>query len=146
MVDMSGSMELTDVKTEDPDKWPFLCDTIARILLSLLDVTHYQVILFSDKVSYPLKNDGKWFEIGDKVKDAKSVADKLKAIKPKGPTNMYAAFEEAFRFRALGMDTIYVFSDGLPNDGPGRPPANVTDETVITTALAKHLRAKLKND
>ena len=61
-------------------------------------------------------------------------------------TNMYAAFDEAFRFRSLGMDTIYVFSDGLPNDGPGRPPANVTDETVITTALAKHLRAKLNND
>jgi hypothetical protein len=145
MVDASGSMELSDVNTPEPDKWPFLCDTIARILMSLLDVTHYQVIMFSDKVRYPLANDGRWFEVRDKAKDAKAIADQLKSIKPAGPTNMYDGFEETFRFRAMGMDTIYVFSDGLPNDGPGRPPG-VKDETAISTALAKHLRTKLKND
>jgi hypothetical protein len=165
MVDMSGSMELTDLKTEDPDKWPFLCETIARILLSLLDVTHYQVILFSDRVSYPLANDGRWFEVKDKAKDAKAVADQLKAVKPKGPTNMYAAFEETFRFRAMGMDTIYVFSDGLPNDGPkvvvdlrkaelqkqpdgkgSTLPNRQLTEQEITEAHAKYLRTKLKDD
>ncbi len=147
MVDMSGSMELTDIDTADPDKWPFLCDTIARILLSLVDVTHYQVILFSDKVSYPLANDGRWFEAKDRLADAKGVADRLKQIKPKGPTNMYAAFDEAFKFRAMGMDTIYVFSDGLPNDGPALPAGvDRSSEQAITTAHSKLLRAKLKGD
>jgi len=147
MVDMSGSMELSDEATADPDKWPMLCETVARILQSLLDVTDYQVILFSDKVRYPFGNDGKWISIRDRVQDAKTVAAQLKEIKPQGPTNMYAAFEEAFRFRAQGLDTIYVFSDGLPNDGPGRPVTNVKlDDNAITAALSKHLRAKLKNE
>jgi len=147
MVDMSGSMELTDEATADPDKWPIVCETVARILQSLFDVTDYQVILFSDKVRYPLGNEGKWISVRDRVQDAKSVAAQLKQIKPQGPTNMYAAFEEAFRYRVQGLDTIYVLSDGLPNDGPGRPVTNAKlDDNAITSALSKHLRAKLKNE
>lgn len=147
LVDMSGSMELTDEATADPDKWPTVCDTLARILQSLLDVTDYQVILFSDKIRYPLGNEGKWIPVRERVQDAKAIAAQLKQIKPEGPTNMYAAFEEAFRFRAQGLDTIYVLSDGLPNAGPGLPVTNVKlDDAAITTALAKHLRGKLKND
>lgn len=147
MVDMSGSMELTDENTADPDKWPLVCETVARILQSLLDVTDYQVILFSDKVRYPLGNEGKWIPVRDRTGDAKAVAQQLKQIKPQGPTNMYAAFEEAFRYRPQGLDTIYVLSDGLPNDGPGRPVTTAKlDDNAITSALSKHLRAKLKND
>jgi hypothetical protein len=148
LVDMSGSMELADENTADPDKWPFLCETIARILQSLNDVTHYQVILFSDKIRYAFGNEGKWLETKDRVQDAKAIAAQLKTVKPQGPTNMYAAFEEAFKFRNQGLDTIYVLSDGLPNAGPGlpaNPPAKL-DEQMITTLLSKHLRAKLKNE
>lgn len=147
MVDMSGSMELTDENTADPDKWPLVCDTVARILESLLDVTHYQVILFSDKVRYPLGNEGRWIEVRDRDQDAKAIATQLKTMRPQGPTNMYAAFDEAFKLRPQGLDTIYVFSDGLPNDGPGLPTASgKLNESAITAALSKHLRGKLKDD
>ena len=45
----------------------------------------------------------------------------LREIKPKGETNMADVFEEAFRYRADGLDTIYLISDGLPNAGAGLP-------------------------
>jgi hypothetical protein len=120
LVDMSGSMEMVDDKTPAPDKWPLVCEILGRILASLTDVTHFQVILFSDKVSYPLGEKGRWLKYDPKA-SVRTTVETLKKIKPKGETNMSAAFAEAFRFRSSGLDTVYILSDGLPNAGDGLP-------------------------
>ncbi len=145
LIDMSGSMELADENTPDPDKWPLLCETVAKIMRSLPELKQYQVIMFSDKVRYPFGNEGRWLTFHSKV-SPKAVADGLRAIKPTGATNMSAGFQEAFRFRAQGLDTMYVFSDGLPTMGEGLPAdaANLA-ETKKTEILSKHLRSRLKN-
>jgi len=145
LVDMSGSMEMVDENTLDPDKWPIVCETIARVMSSLTGLTDYQVIVFSDRARFAFGNDGRWLKF-QHDKSPKEVADGLKAIKPKGGTDMYAAFNEAFRLREEGLDTIYVFSDGLPNMGEGLPAnaANMT-ENQRTEILSKHVRGRLKN-
>lgn len=146
LVDMSGSMRHVDEKTPAPDKWKGVCDTVGQISRSLPELEKFQVILFSDKISYPLGSDGRWLTF-----DAKgSAATAVKALtdtKPQGPTNMYAPFEAAFRLRADGLDTIYVLSDGLPNVGPGLP-ANEKSlkETERGEILGNHIRKALKTD
>jgi len=64
--------------------------------------------------------------------------------KPEGNTQMYAAFETAFTYRNKGLDAIYLFSDGLPNIGPGLPPNPPTDEIAQGTLLGNHLREAIK--
>ncbi|MCI0681962.1 MAG: VWA domain-containing protein [Gemmataceae bacterium] len=146
LIDMSGSMELLDATIIDPDKWPLVCETLARILRSLTDVQRFQVILFSERIIYPLRNEGRWIDYtGPEM--AKDVAAAVKAIKPKGGTDVYAGMAEAFRFRPLGLDTIYFISDGLPGMGEGLPPnAEKLTESQVTEALSKHVRQKLKTD
>jgi hypothetical protein len=146
LVDMSGSMELIDENTLDPDKWPLVCETIGRIMLSLGDLRQYQVILFSEQTLYPMRNEGRWLDYAG-PQSAKEVVATLKAIKPKGGTNMYEGLSEAFRFRSQGLDTIYMLSDGLPTLGDGLPAnSDKLPETQKTDALAKHVRNKLKTD
>ena len=43
----------------------------------------------------------------------------LLKVVPEGDTNLYSAFDLAFGLRSQGLDTIYLFSDGLPTSGPG---------------------------
>jgi hypothetical protein len=59
---------------------------------------------------------------------------------------MYAAFEAAFQYRPLGLDTIYIMSDGLPNVGEGltADAARTMAESQRTDALAKSVRNALK--
>jgi hypothetical protein len=141
---MSGSMELIDENTPDPDKWPLVCETVARIMESLTDLSQYQVILFSDRVRYPLGSDGVWLRF-DPESSSRNALRGLKSIKPNGETNMAAVFDEAFRFRDKGLDTIYVLSDGLPNAGPGLPVASQNlSETQKTEVLSKYVRNRLK--
>jgi hypothetical protein len=116
LVDMSGSMELVDRKTVAPAKWIGVRETVAKILRSLPDVEKFQIISFARDVRYPLGRDGRWLAF-DTVRSVPQVTAALAKIKPSGGTNMYAGFREAFRFRAEGMDTLYVLSDGLPNLG-----------------------------
>jgi hypothetical protein len=145
LVDMSGSMDLLDEQTPAPDKWPLLCETLARIMRSLPDLTDYQVILFSDKVSYPLGNRRRWLTY-DKETSAKNVKGALLKIKAQGGTNMAAAFAETFEFRAQGLDTVYVFSDGLPNMGDGLPQdASQLSESQKTAYCARYVRQMLKD-
>jgi hypothetical protein len=61
---------------------------------------------------------------------------------------MYIAFEAAFRYRALGLDTIYVFSDGLPNIGAGltAEQARTLKEDDRSVILSKYIRKMLKTD
>jgi hypothetical protein len=147
LVDMSGSMELVDERTAAPDKWLGVRETLAKVMRSLPEVEKFQVLLFSDKLVYPLGNEGQWLDY-----DAKTSADRalraLAAIKPVGATNMYGAFETAFRFRRLDLDTIYVLSDGLPNAGPGATAeqARTLKETELSELLAKYIRNLLRQD
>jgi hypothetical protein len=117
LIDMSGSMDRVDVDTVHPEKWKIVTETVVKMMRSLPNLEQYQVILFSSRVSYALGKPGEWF---DYRKDG-SVAAVRKALletKPAGDTNLYAGIEEAFKFRAKGMDTLFLFSDGLPSSGP----------------------------
>jgi hypothetical protein len=145
LVDMSGSMELVDERTPAPGKWQGVRDTLARIMRSLPDLEKFQVLLFSDRALYPLGNDNGWLNF-----QADSVDRTLKAlagITPRGNTDMYAAFEAAFRLRPFGLDTIYVLSDGLPNAGPGLLPeqARQMKEVERNEVYSKHVRKTLLN-
>jgi hypothetical protein len=146
LVDMSGSMDMIDENTLDPDKWPLVCETIGKLMQSLPDLRQYQVILFSERTLYPLQRSGRWLDYEGPQTVRETVAT-LKAVKPKGGTNMYEGLGEAFRYRAQGLDTIYLLSDGLPNLGDGLP-ANTEKlpETQKTDILAKHVRTKLRLD
>jgi hypothetical protein len=147
LVDMSGSMELVDERTPDSQKWKGVRETLAKVMRSLPELSKYQIILFSDHVSYPLGGENRWLEFDPKgsVSDAYAA---LSRIRPIGATNMYDAFEAAFRYRPLGLDTVYVFSDGLPNIGPGLTleQANLPSENERSTLLARHIRAVLRRD
>jgi hypothetical protein len=145
LVDMSGSMELVDEKTLAPDKWEGVRTTLAKIMKSLPDLEKYQVILFSDKVRYLFGNGGRWLDYDSRTSEAK-VTRAMAEIKPTGGTNMYAAFQAAFRLRNSGLDTIYVLSDGLPNMGEGLTEENAArlGENEKAEVLSKHIRKKLK--
>jgi len=146
LVDMSGSMELVDENTLDPDKWPTVANTVGQVMQSLPDLKQYQVVLFSDKIRYVLGTEGKWIDY-DPVSSVKATVEAIKAVKPKGGTNMHLAFQETFRYRGAGLDTVYFFSDGLPTSGEGLPAdrSKLTD-TQITDILGRHIRNSLKKD
>ncbi len=145
LVDMSGSMRMRDPSTEDAGKWPRVCEVLGRIVESLPNLRQYQVILFSDRLRYPLGGDGHWIDYrpGASVKE---IVERLRRETPQGETNMYAAFMEVFRFRPLGLDTVYLFSDGLPNAGEGLPPrATGLTETQKADHLGRYVRQTLKS-
>jgi hypothetical protein len=145
LVDMSGSMELVDRRTRAPAKWAGVRDTVVKILGSLPDLDKFQVVLFARDIRYPLGGDGRWLDFDPRA-SADAVAAALAKVSPSGGTNMYAGFQEAFRFRPQGLDTVYVLSDGLPNMGEGlsfkdlrRLRGNKQAEV-----LSKYIRRKLK--
>jgi uncharacterized coiled-coil DUF342 family protein len=145
LVDMSGSMEMVDENTLAPDKWQGVRQTVAQIMRSLPDLEKFQVILFATNVRYPLGNERRWIDF-DPVTSTGPVAEALAATKPVGNTDMYAGFDEAFHFRSIGLDTIYVFSDGLPNVGRGLTAAAAATlkETERAEILSKYVRQTLR--
>jgi hypothetical protein len=147
LVDMSGSMELVDENTTAPDKGSGVSETLAKVMRSLPDLEKYQVLLFSDRVSYLVGNDGNWLDF-DPRNSVDQVTRSLAAIKPRGNTDMHIAFDAAFRFRQQGLDTIYVFSDGLPNIGAGLSPeaARTLKESDRSEILSKYIRQKLRTE
>ncbi len=147
LVDMSGSMELMDENTKAPTKWADVGSTVARIMSSLPNLEKYQVIVFAEKASYLFASGEDWLNYNAQT-TPEYVRNTLAKIVPKGGTNMYAALELAFRLRPKGMDTIYLFSDGLPNLGEGVNPSvlNTMREVERNDQLARHIRATLRND
>jgi len=147
LVDMSGSMDLVDERTPDANKWLGVRQALAKVMRSLPDLEKFQVIVFSDNFSYLLGSDGRWLDFDPKA-SVERVVQALAATKPTGSTNMHDAFQAAFRYRASGLDTIYVFSDGLPNSGAGltNEQANSFNETDRSAILAKHIRNLLRRD
>jgi len=147
LVDMSGSMELIDIRTPAANKWVGVRETLAKVMRSLPDLEKFQIILFSEMVSYLLGNDGRWLDFDSKT-SVDHTLRALAAVKPVGGTNMHDPFEAAFRYRNDGLDTIYVFSDGLPNMGPGLTQAqiNTLKEEEQSEILAKYIRNLLAKD
>jgi hypothetical protein len=147
LVDMSGSMEYVDEQTPSPDKWLGVRETLAKIARSLPELEKFQVIVFAREASFLLGNEGRWLDF-----DPKSSVDQttkaLAATKPKGATNMYAAFEAAFRYRSQGLDTIYLLSDGLPNVGAGLSAEQAASmkETEKAEILGNYVRKALKTN
>jgi hypothetical protein len=147
LVDMSGSMDYVDEKTVAPDKWKGVRESLVKIMKSLPELEKFQIILFSDKASFLLAGDDRWLSYDPRT-SPEQAAKGLAAIKPKGNTNMYAAFEAAFRYRSDGLDTIYLLSDGLPNIGAGltNEQMRTYNEFQRTEALSVHVRKTLKSN
>ncbi|MFM8273598.1 MAG: vWA domain-containing protein, partial [Gemmata sp.] len=143
LVDMSGSMGKRDLQTPDPTKWPLVIETVCKVMRSIPTLESYQVIVFSSAARW-LFGAGEW-QAFDGERSVGRVSAALLKVKPVDDTNMYAAFEKAFGLRAAGLDTLYLFSDGLPTSGPGltaaqqsaNPPLSETDTGII---LGKHVR------
>ncbi len=146
VVDISGSMKLVDEKTAAKDKWPGVVSTVGKVMRSLPDLEQYQVVVFSRTAKYLIGN-GEWqtFKGAESVKD---VTDKLTATEPAGDTNMYEALDLTFKLRATGLDTVYLFSDGLPTSGstgltPDQEKQLTADQKI--PLLARHVRGMLKD-
>jgi hypothetical protein len=139
LVDISGSMKLVDEKTVAPAKWPTVCETVAKVMRSLPDLDQYQVVIFSRRADY-LFGTGEWLPYKGE-ESIKKVHDALRATEPVGDTNMYAAFDLAFRLKPAGLDTIYLFSDGLPTSGVGlTPEQQKLSDDKQTEILSNYIR------
>lgn len=143
VVDTSGSMKLVDDKTPAPQKWPTVVETVAKVMRSLPDLEKFQVVTFSRKADYVL-GSGEWLGYTGEA-SVKQVTDALKRLDPAGDTNLYDALDLAFRLKSSGLDTVYLFSDGLPTSGAGLAPS---EEKTLTDAqkserLTKHIRQTL---
>lgn len=145
VVDSSGSMDWLDENTESPQKWQEVCQTIARLMRSLPRLEKYQLLTFASNATFPMGNEGRWLDYDVKT-SPEQVLKILSAIKPSGGTNMYRALEAAFDYRKSGLDTIYLFSDGLPTQGEGLTPTqNKTLKGIDRgVTLGKHVRTTLK--
>jgi hypothetical protein len=145
LVDMSGSMELVDPDTAAPLKWQGVREAVAKIMNSLPDLEKFQIILFAERTFFPFGDDGRWIDFDAKT-SVDSATKALAKTRPEGGTNMYTAFEAAFRLRGSGLDTIYLLSDGLPNVGEPLTEAQAASlkETEKGEILGKHIRKKLK--
>ena len=146
VVDMSGSMKLLDEKTPAADKWPGVVDTVGRVMRSLVELDTYQVVLFSRDAAY-LFGSGDWQAYRGE-ESVRRVTDALRKVEPKGDTNLHAAFDLAFRLRPGGLDTVYLFSDGLPTSGPGLTPAEEKGlpDAARTEKLSRAVRSTLHDD
>lgn len=143
IVDISGSMKLIDDKTVSPEKWPIVVETVTKVMRSIPELEQFQIILFSRSARYLFGTGGWQAYRGEE--SLKTVREKLLDEEPVGDTNMYDAFELAFRLKDLGLDTIYLFSDGLPTSGQGLPPEpKGLTETQRTEYLARHVRQSLQ--
>ena len=144
MVDMSGSMTKTDLNTENKEKWPLVCETVGKIMRSIPTLDRYQVVVFSDDARWLLPGGGEWLEY-DGEKSITDVKTELLKIRPNGATNLHAAFDLSFRLRAKGLDTIYLFSDGLPTVAPGLTQAEqALGEEQIAEVLSPRLLRDLR--
>jgi predicted nucleic acid-binding Zn-ribbon protein len=145
VVDTSGSMKRLDPNTPAPAKWPTVVDTLGKVMRSLPGLEKFQVVAFAEKAKVVVGADG-WVDFKGEPSILQATAA-LTAIDPDGGTNMHDALDLAFRRRADGLDTVYLFSDGLPTSGPGLTPAQEKlSAAEQTDLLARHVRRSLLAD
>ena len=145
LVDTSGSMRLVDDKTPAPDKWPTVIDTIAKVMRTIPDLEKFQVVVFAHDARYLFP--GGWQEYRGTA-SAEQLKTALGAIVPDSDTNLYDALDLAFRLRSDGLDTVYLFSDGLPTSGPGLTAAQAATLSTPekSNQLARHIRQTLSTN
>lgn len=145
VVDISGSMKLLDDKTPAPQKWPTVAETVAKVMRSVVGLERYQVVVFSRQARF-LFGSSEWQPFQGETSVAR-VKEALLAVEPVGDTNMYEAFDTAFRLKPLGLDTVYLFSDGLPTSGAGLTPEQERSfaDPQRTEVLSRHVRQTLMN-
>lgn len=116
-VDMSGSMVLLDSVTPAGGKWAEVGRVLGRLMDSLPELESYQVLVFAENARW-LFGEDTWrkFQAG---KSSAEVVTALSTLQPKGGTNLHTAMEQTFTLRSAGLDSVYLLSDGLPNQGPG---------------------------
>ena len=146
LIDVSGSMKLIDEKTPDPNKWPGVIDTVGKVMKSNPALEKYQVVIFSREAKY-LFGSREWLDYKGE-ESVKKVTDALKGTTPGGDTNLYEGFDLSFRLRSTGLDTIYLFSDGLPTSGAGLTPQQekTLPDNQRIELLSKHLLSTLKSN
>lgn len=145
VVDSSGSMRLKSDKPDDvdPTKWAGVVETVGKVARSIPDLDRFQLVVFAEKASHPL-GDGKWIAYKGE-ESVKQIVDTLTKTQPDGGTNLHAGLDLAFKLRADGLDTVYLFSDGLPSLGePLTADQNRTLQgSQRTEVLTRHLRQQL---
>ena len=118
LVDMSGSMDLVD------DKTPAAAEVAGRPRhdregdgqpAAAREVPGHPVLGQGVVPARPATASGST----SRRPGPSKVNAALTATRPAGNTNMYAALDAAFQYRAQGLDTMYLLSDGLPNVGEG---------------------------
>jgi hypothetical protein len=143
LVDMSGSMGKRDLSSLDETKWPLVVETVCKVMRSIPTLEEYQVVTFSSSANWVFGN-GEWQTFGG-ARSVEVVKDALLKVKPRDDTNMHAALEKAFSLRTSGLDTIYLFSDGLPTSGPNLTMAQQNlPEQERGVILAKQVRETLE--
>jgi len=148
LIDMSGSMKLLDDKTPAPTKWNTVVETVGKVVKSIPELELFQVVLFSRKADYlalPGSAGTSW-NVYRGEESIRELSAALKAVNPDGDTNLYDGMDLAFRLKPGGLDTIYLFSDGLPTSGPG---LSAEQEKTIAAGersdrLGKHLLRTLR--
>ena len=150
LIDISGSMDRLNYETPQPTKWPTVRETVGKVMRSLPDLESFQVIVFSDKMLFLLGSENGWIPY-DKNTSIERVQKALSEITPKGDTNLYTPLDTAFKFREKGMDTVYLFSDGLPTQGPGLTVAQQNGMEVVTPnekaeIMGRFVRTQLRNN
>lgn len=145
LIDTSASMKLIDDRTPAPKKWPTVVETVVKVMRSLPNLEQFQVITFGRQAKY-LFGSGEWQAYQGEA-SLKSVRERLLNFEPIGDTNMYDGFDLAFRLKPNGLDTIYLFSDGLPTSGPSLTPEQ---ERTLTEAqrsdiLTREIKVMLRS-
>jgi len=151
LIDISGSMGSLDNSYPDSRKWPTVVTTILHVMRSLPRLEQYQVILFNHQIQYLLGGAGQWRPY-DPSSSPEQLEKALLAVKPDGTTNLYRAFEEALKYRAQGLEAVYLFSDGLPTDGPLPPDverqkrlSDAEKTVLLTQETLKYIRRRNTN-
>lgn len=144
LIDTSGSMNMLDKETKAPTKWAGVRKTVAKLMKSLPNLAKFQVITFAQDTEFLLGKKGEWLDY-DPKKSPDEVVDALSKVTPSGGTDLYAPLEVAFKLREQGLDTIYLFSDGLPDRCAGLGISYTTDSNEIER-ITKAIRDKLKLD
>jgi len=146
LLDMSGSMELLAEKVPAPTKWAEVQATLVLLLKSMPSLEEYQIIGFADNTRFLMGSEGKWIKF-DRTKTPNEVAKVLAEGKnrPNGGTNMYAAMEAAFAMRDKGLDTVFLLSDGLPNEGQGLTDneKKTLSQREVSEKLGQYVRSQL---
>ena len=137
-IDASGSMKLSALQVEAPQKWGIVVDTVGKVMRTLPNLEQYQVVVFSRKANY-LFGTGVWQDYKGE-ESVNRVTDALKQVDPSGDTNMYEALDLAFALKPRGLDTIYLFSDGLPTSGP-----SLTTEELRTMTESERSAKLIRN-